>query len=174
LRRAGRGSRKIPSLSAAKGHFAMVEIQIRYEGRLHCTATHVPSGAVLSTDAPRDNMGRGEAFSPTDLLATALGSCMITVMGIAARKHNIELAGTRVIVRKEMINAPIRRIGRLSVEIIVPPIAGLRAEQRIALENAAHTCPVHRSLHPDVQTPILFKWETAEDAEQKQEVQGLH
>jgi putative redox protein len=134
----------------------MVEIQIVYEGKLRCSATHVDSGAKLLTDAPKDNLGKGESFSPTDLVATALGSCLVTMMGIAAQRMEIDLSGTRVVVVKEMVTAPIRRIGRLATTIHVP--LKLTAEQRQKLENAARACPVHQSLHPDVQAPVAFNW----------------
>ena len=136
----------------------MVEIDAVYEGQLHCTATHGPSGATLPTDAPKDNMGKGEAFSPTDLVATALGTCMLTTMGIVAQRHNIDLSGARVRVSKEMVSQPQRRIGRLGVEIAVPK--DLSQDDRQRLENAALHCPVHRSLHPDVQIPVTFRWGT--------------
>ena len=132
----------------------MVSIQLEYEGDLHCRAVHGPSGTVLATDAPKDNQGRGESFSPTDLVATALGSCILTVMGILARTLEIDLAGTTATVGKEMMNAPVRRIQRLSVKIIVPH--QVSAENKLKLERAAHTCPVHKSLHPDVEKPIEF------------------
>jgi putative redox protein len=134
----------------------MVSIQLEYEGDLHCRAVHGPSGTVLATDAPKDNQGRGESFSPTDLVATALGSCILTVMGILARTLEIDLAGTTATVGKEMMNAPVRRIQRLSVKIIVPH--QVSAENKLKLERAAHTCPVHQSLHPDVEKPIEFVW----------------
>jgi len=134
----------------------MVSIQLEYEGDLHCRAVHGPSGTVLATDAPKDNQGRGESFSPTDLVATALGSCILTVMGILARTLEIDLAGTTATVGKEMMNAPVRRIQRLSVKIIVPH--AVSAENKLKLERAAHTCPVHKSLHPDVEKPIEFVW----------------
>lgn len=134
----------------------MVEIHIAYEGQLHCRATHGPSGSVLMTDAPLDNGGKGEAFSPTDLVATALGTCMLTIMGLVAQRHHLDLVGTTVRVTKEMAAVPFRRIARLAVEIHVPAVLG--EEDRRRLENAAHTCPVHRSLHPDVQAPIVFRW----------------
>lgn len=134
----------------------MVEIQISYEGELHCSAVHVPSGAALQTDAPRDNMGKGESFSPTDLLATALGTCMMTIMAIAAQKHQIDLSGARVTVIKEMVSVPTRRVGRLGVRMHLPVDPG--PERRVALENAARSCPVHRSIHPDVLMPITFEW----------------
>lgn len=134
----------------------MVAIQLEYQGDLHCQAVHGPSGTALATDAPKDNQGRGESFSPTDLVATALGSCILTVMGIAARSLKIDLAGTTATVEKEMVNAPIRRIQRLSVKIHVPN--RVSEANRQTLEKAAHTCPVHQSLHPDVQKPIEFTW----------------
>jgi putative redox protein len=134
----------------------MVSIQLKYEGDLHCKAVHGPSGTVLTTDAPKDNQGRGESFSPTDLVATALGSCILTVMGIMARTLNIDLAGTTATVEKEMSSTPPRMIQRLAVKIHVPhPVS---PENRLKLERAAHTCPVHRSLHPDVEKPIEFTW----------------
>src|SRR6476661_6155928 len=97
----------------------MVEIKSVYEGQLHCNATHGPSGAVLATDAPKDNMGKGEAFSPTDLVATALGTCMLTTMGIVAQRNNIDITGARVRVTKEMVSQPTRRIGKIGVEIVM-------------------------------------------------------
>ena len=109
------------------------------------------------TDAPRDNMGLGESFSPTDLVATAIGTCMLTVMGIAAQKASLELKGTKVKVVKEMAAAPVRRIQTLRVDIHFP--GHFTADQRKALETAAHNCPVSKSLHPDVQVPVTFHWE---------------
>lgn len=134
----------------------MVTIDIEYQGELHCEAVHGPSGTRLATDAPKDNMGKGESFSPTDLVATALGTCMMTLMGIAARSLNVDLKGTRVIVQKEMVTTPMRRIGKLGVKIVVP--ATLTEEQKQKLERAAMTCPVHKSLHPDIQMPVEFVW----------------
>lgn len=133
----------------------MVDISIVYQGELRCTAEH-PSGAVLTTDAPKDNHGKGESFSPTDLVATALGSCMLTIMGIAARKMQLDITGTKVSVTKEMVVQPIRRIGKLNTVITVPhPVSD---EQKTQLEKAALTCPVHQSLHPDIALPITFQW----------------
>jgi len=134
----------------------MVTIQLEYQGDLHCRAVHGPSGTELNTDAPKDNQGRGEAFSPTDLVATALGTCMLTVMGIAARTLNLNVDGATATVDKEMTTTAPRMIGSLSVKIHVPH--ALSPEDRQKLERAAHTCPVHKSLHPDVQTPIQFTW----------------
>ncbi len=132
----------------------MVKMSITYEGQLHCNLTHGPSGSVISTDAPKDNMGKGEAFSPTDLVAAALGSCMLTVMGIVAARHDIDLKGTTVDVTKEMVTTPTRRIGSIGVTLHMAP--GIPEDKRSMLEAAAHSCPVHKSLHPDVQTPIQF------------------
>lgn len=134
----------------------MVKMNVIYEGNLRCRLTHEPSGSVILTDAPKDNMGQGEAFSPTDLVAAALSSCMVTVMGIAANRHTIDLKGLKVDVVKEMVTAPARRIGSISIDIHMPK--GIPADKRGMLENAAHTCPVHKSLHPDVQTPIQFHY----------------
>ncbi len=132
----------------------MVKITIEYTGQLHCVATHGPSGRALETDAPVDNQGKGESFSPTDLVATALGSCMATVMGIYARQKDIDLIGMKIVVAKEMTQTPPRRIARLATEIWMPPTL----EKSPALENAALTCPVHHSLHPDVEKPVVFHW----------------
>ncbi len=134
----------------------MVNIQLEYQGDLHCRATHGPSGTELNTDAPKDNQGRGESFSPTDLVATALGSCMLTIMGIAARTQNIDITGATASVDKEMTAAMPRRIQRLTVKIHVPRV--LSEADREKLERAARACPVHKSLHPDIETPINFIW----------------
>jgi putative redox protein len=134
----------------------MVRIQINYEGDLHCSATHGPSGKSLETDAPVDNQGRGESFSPTDLVATALGTCMATLMGIVARRHELDLTGLAVEVTKEMSADTPRRIARLATTMRVPLPPD--HPQRVLLENAALTCPVHHSLHPDVAKPVDFQW----------------
>lgn len=133
-----------------------VPVEIVYEGKLHCAATHGPSGARLSTDAPVDNGGKGESFSPTDLVATALGACMMTIIGLVGQRHGWQLEGTKVHVVKEMVQQPARRIGKLTVRIEVANGGSLSPEHRRLLENAAMTCPVHKSLHPEVATPIEF------------------
>src|SRR5688572_4818015 len=133
----------------------MVTITATYEGDLCCTATHGPSSSTLQTDAPKDNEGLGRFFSPTDLVATALATCVLTTMGIVARRHNIPLTGAKVRVEKHMVDRP-RRIGRLPVELTVP--GAFTPEQRKMLEAAAHGCPVHRSLHPDIDARITFVW----------------
>ncbi|MBC7783268.1 MAG: OsmC family protein [Burkholderiales bacterium] len=134
----------------------MVEIDIEYEGALHTRAVHGPSGAVVTTDAPKDNMGLGEAFSPSDLLATSLGACMLTIMGIVAQREAIELKGSRVKVQKEMTATPPRRVAKLTV--IFDLTAEVSDVQKQKLENAAHTCPVHRSLHPEIVVETIFRW----------------
>jgi putative redox protein len=137
-----------------------VEINVNYEGELRCTATHAPSQKTLTTDAPVDNHGKGESFSPTDLVGTALGTCMLTLMGIVAERHKWDLTGTKVRVLKEMIQQPVRRIGKLTVVISVPAAKGerLAPADRTRLETAALQCPVHKSLHPDIETPITFDY----------------
>ena len=134
----------------------MVSIQMEYEGDLHCKAVHGPSSTEFKTDAPKDNQGRGESFSPTDLVATALGTCILTTMGILARTLGLELAGTTASVQKEMTMGTPRRIASLSTKIHVPH--QLSPEDQQKFMRAAHSCPVHKSLHPDVQAPIEFTW----------------
>jgi putative redox protein len=134
----------------------MVEIQLTYEGDLHCSVTHGPSGDVISTDAPVDNNGRGQAFSPTDLVAGALGACMATVMGIAARNRGIALEGMTVTVRKIMASDPPRRIGRLEVALMVPLPPD--HPDRALLESTANACPVKRSLDPAIDVAVTWQW----------------
>lgn len=136
----------------------MVQIDVIYEGELHTTAIHGPSGARLSTDAPVDNQGRGEEFSPTDLVATALGTCVLTLMGIYARRHGLDIAGTRVRVEKHM-NAEPRRIGRLP--IIVDVSRAIEARHRQGIEAMANGCPVKASLHPEIDTTMVFRYPAA-------------
>ena len=134
----------------------MVEVISRYEGQLRCTAVHSQSGSKFQTDAPKDNMGRGEAFSPTDLLATGLGTCILTILGIVGQRNGWDLTGSPVKVLKEMAQQPLRRIGKLTVEIKIPQ--KLTEEQRQRLQNAAELCPVKKSLHPDIEIPITWHW----------------
>ena len=134
----------------------MVKMKIDYEGQLHCRLTHGPSGSVIATDAPKDNNGKGEAFSPTDLVAAALGACMLTIMGIVAGRHQINLEGSSVAVEKEMVNEPLRRIG--SIKVVLSMAKGVPVEKRSMLEAAGLSCPVSQSLHPDVKIPIEFIW----------------
>jgi len=134
----------------------MVEIKLDYEGDLHCSAVHGPSGTTLATDAPVDNNGRGESFSPTDLVATALGACMATVMGIMARRKEISLDGLKVAVRKHMSEDLPRRIAKLEVDLDMPLPAD--HPERKVFESAARGCPVHHSLHPDIEVVMQWTW----------------
>ncbi len=134
----------------------MVSIEAEYQGELHCKASHGPSGTELTTDAPKANQGRGESFSPTDLVATALGTCMLTIMGIAARTLNVDISGATASVKKEMTATAPRRIQRLTVKIHVPQTLSIADQEK--LERAARACPVHKSLHPDIETPLEFTW----------------
>ena len=133
----------------------MVPITITYDGDLSCSATHGPSASTITTDAPRDNQGLGRTFSPTDLVATALGSCVLTTMAIVARRNGIEIRGAHVHVEKHMSDNP-RRIARLPVVVTMP--ARLDDDNRKRLENAAELCPVKASLAPGVDTPVTFVW----------------
>ena len=135
----------------------MVEIDIEYQGDLRCKAVHGPSGMELVTDAPVDNQGKGEAFSPTDLCATAIGTCMATMMGIQARTLAVDLTGMKVRVGKTMSADQPRRIAQLDVEISVS--GSLSEKHRNQLIRAAEHCPVHYSLHPDVRVNLNFNWE---------------
>ncbi len=135
-----------------------VEITAVYEGKLRCVATHGPSTATLATDPPVDNGGSGKEFSPTDLVATALGTCVLTTMGLVAARHDIDLSGMTIRVVKEMVQQPVRRIASLVTEIIVPAAAVTDPSMRDRLEAAAKKCPVHASLHPDIHAPLNFKY----------------
>ncbi len=134
----------------------MVETSIVYEGNLHTRATHGPSGAVLVTDAPKDNQGLGEFFSPTDLVGTALGTCVLTIMGIYARRHNVDLTGATAVVSKEMVVDPVRRIGTLTINMKLPK--SIPAEHRKGFEACAATCPVSASLRPEVQKVFTYEY----------------
>ncbi len=135
-----------------------VEIDASYLGKLRSNAVHGPSGATLQTDAPLDNGGHGASFSPTDLVATALGTCVLTILGLVAERHGVDLEGTTVHVEKEMIAQPIRRIASLKTFVKVPAGAVDDPEMRKRLEAAARKCPVHQSLHPDIEAPIDFDY----------------
>lgn len=134
----------------------MLEIKIDYKGQLHCNATHTPSGSEIQTDAPVDNNGKGETFSPTDLVATALGSCMATVMGIAADRKGVDLEGMRMTVVKCMSEDTPRRIEKIEIEIFMP-IAEKHPERKL-LQSTVLGCPVHHSIHPDIEVPVTWHW----------------
>lgn len=132
----------------------MLTSEIIYTGHLHCKATHTKSGVVIETDAPTDNQGKGESFSPTDSVANALGTCMLTTMGIAANGRGINIDNTTAKITKIMAGGP-RRISEVHVEITFPP-NNYTAEQRKTLEDIAINCPVAKSLHPDIKQKVTF------------------
>ncbi|MEM7387013.1 MAG: OsmC family protein [Verrucomicrobiota bacterium] len=135
----------------------MVTISVNYDGQLRCQAVHGPSGNQLLTDAPVDNEGKGEAFSPTDLLATGLGTCLLTIIGIVGRKRGLAVEGARAEVKKEMSEDLPRRIVRLPVDIHIP-LPGNHPD-RALLEERALNCPVFHSLRTDIEKVITFHYE---------------
>jgi len=130
--------------------------QITYKGDLRTEAVHLQSGKMVITDAPVDNNGKGEAFSPTDLLSTSLGCCMLTIMGIVAQRHGINIDGTSITITKKMEANP-RRVGEIVVEFTMPAITYSDKEKEI-LENAAHTCPVAKSLNAELKQTLIFNY----------------
>ncbi|CAN5467411.1 OsmC family protein [soil metagenome] len=131
--------------------------QIIYKGALRTEAKHLQSNTVIETDAPTDNQGKGERFSPTDLLATSLGNCMMTIMGIKARDMNIDLTDTKIDITKFMKAEP-RRVSGVKVTFHFLSSLQLDEKQQTILENAARTCPVAKSIHPDIEQDITFNW----------------
>ncbi|QMW00456.1 OsmC family protein [Spirosoma foliorum] len=143
----------------------MATIHIDYLGGLRTDCVHLQSGTHINTDAPTDNQGLGEAFSPTDLVANALGSCIITTMAIFARRDGIDLTGSELDVTKVMTTQPPRRIARIEVNLTLRASREGEAflpddETRARLEKIAHTCPVAISLHPDLEQAVSIRWET--------------
>ena len=135
----------------------MTKIKTTYLGGLRTEAIHEQSGTKLMTDAPLDNHGKGEAFSPTDLVATALGSCMLTIMGISAEANGYKLEGTTLEIEKIMVANP-RRIGEIKVEVNFPEGSNFTDKQKRVIEAAAKSCPVYNTLAPEVQKSITFNW----------------
>ncbi len=133
-----------------------VKISCEYLGDLRTRATHGPSGSTLLTDAPVDNQGKGEAFSPSDLAATAVGTCILTILGIQAKSLAADFRGARVEVEKHMTTVPPRRIARLDIRISMP--AGIPEDVRARLIRAAEACPVKQSLHPDIVIAMEWNW----------------
>ena len=131
--------------------------QIIYKGALRTEATHLQSNTIIETDAPTDNQGKGERFSPTDLMATSLGNCMVTIMGIKARDVGVDLTNTKIDITKIMKAEP-RRVGGIKVAFHFPETLQLDDKQKTILENAARTCPVAKSIHPDIEQDISFNW----------------
>lgn len=135
----------------------MVEIDINYTGELHTTANHLQSGAVIETDAPVDNQGKGEAFSPTDLCASSLGVCMLTILGIVAKNNDIDLGEVKGKVKKEMSPDLPRRISKISINFEIP--LSSNHPKKDLIEDAMLNCPVHHSLHPEIEKNIIFTWQ---------------
>ncbi|HWU45031.1 MAG TPA: OsmC family protein [Bdellovibrio sp.] len=134
----------------------MVKMSTVYQGEKHCESTHGPSQAHLVTDAPKDNNGKGEAFSPTDLVGVALGTCMLTTMAIHCEKDGVSIKGAEATIEKEMVSNP-RRIAKLTIVINLPK--NIPTDYRPKLESFALNCPVKISLHPDLQLPVSFKYQ---------------
>lgn len=128
---------------------------ILYEGNLRCQAIHLQSNSAIETDAPTDNHGKGERFSPTDLVCTALATCMVTTMALKARSMGIELKGTTVHVKKHMLSDP-RRIAQIDVELQFPAGLVLDEKDRLILQRTGDHCPVVKSLHPDIVLHIRY------------------
>ncbi len=141
--------------SVSRNIYGMVKCTIVYQGELRNELTHVNSGMSTLSDAPCDNHGKGESFSPTDLMCSALGACMATIMGIYAQQNNIDLRGMKIEVTKHMATDP-RRIAKIETAIDVPLPAD--TPHRAALENCALTSPAMQSLHPDIEVPIVWRW----------------
>lgn len=129
---------------------------VTYEQNLRTTCVHLQSGSAFETDAPTDNKGKGERFSPTDLIATGLGACMITTMGIKAETMEIALDGAKVEVTKVMLSDP-RRIGKIIAHLTMPAL-GLDEKTKTILERVGNSCPVVKSLHPDLELDITYNW----------------
>ena len=132
----------------------MVKSTAIYRGNLNCEATHGPSGAKIETDAPTDNKGKGEAFSPTDLVGAALSTCILTTMAIVCERDGVEFKDARAEVEKVMVDTPKRMIGELRLKITLPN--SIPQDYRKKLEHIAHACPVKRSLREDLQVPVEF------------------
>ena len=128
-----------------------------YKGGLRCEATHLQSGSTTETDAPTDNRGKGERFSPTDLLCVSLATCIVTTMGIKANDMGIELSGTLTEVTKHMLPEP-RRVGKIEVNVIFPAALQINEKDRIILQRAGDNCPVNKSLNPDTEVIIKYNW----------------
>ncbi len=134
----------------------MANMKARYLGELRVECTHLASGSTIITDAPVDNHGKGEAFSPTDLCSTALGACAMTIMGLYGKQHNVDLSGTEMEINKIMSANP-RRIAKIEITFHMPD-REYTNRQKAAVEQCAHTCPVHLSLHPEVEQVFIFDW----------------
>lgn len=130
---------------------------IVYKGQLRCECTHLQSGTVIETDAPTDNRGKGERFSPTDTVCVALATCVVTTMALKANELQIELAGTGIAVTKHMLSDP-RRIAKIDVILSIPVAVNASEKDRIILQRTGDNCPVAKSLHPDLMVNIEYHW----------------
>ncbi len=135
-----------------------VEMEVTYEGNLNCKAKHLDSSSIIETSAPLDNEGNGATFSPTDLVGAALGSCILTIMGILAKRAKIDIEGTKVHVKKDMAATPSRMIGNIQMTIKFPEGIEVSEKDRKKLEKSVELCPVKQSLHPDVKIETEFLW----------------
>ncbi|MES2734101.1 MAG: OsmC family protein [Bacteroidota bacterium] len=135
----------------------MATIRTVYSSNLRTEATHLASGTTIITDAPIDNNGKGEAFSPTDLTCSSLGSCMMTIMAIVAERDGVDLKGTEIEITKTMAANP-RRISKIQVNFTMASQVALTEVQKEKLQRAAFTCPVALSLHPDIEQEVMFEW----------------
>jgi putative redox protein len=130
---------------------------IIYKGHLRCQATHLQSGSIIETDAPTDNRGKGERFSPTDLLCVSLATCIVTTIGLKAADMQIDLSDTKMEVTKHMLSDP-RRVGKVEINIKFPSTLKLEEKERIIFQRVGDNCPVKKSLHPDVEVVVKYIW----------------
>ena len=128
---------------------------ITYQGNLRCEAVHLQSSSTIETDAPTDNRGKGERFSPTDLLCVSLATCMITTMGIKAADMNVDLTNSRADVQKHMASDP-RRVAKIEVTVFLPK--NINEKERLILEKTGNNCPVAKSVHPDIELVLKYNW----------------
>ena len=133
----------------------MNKFEVKYQGNLRTIATHLDSGSKITTDAPKDNHGLGEAFSPTDILCSSLASCILTIMAIAVEKRDVDIKGAKAIIKKTMVNNP-RRIAKIDIDLIFPK--KYDSKIKTILERAAYNCPVHHALSESIEKNISFKY----------------
>ena len=132
------------------------QIDLTYNGDLRCTARNISTGQVLATDAAKNQGGLGENFSPTDLVVVGLGTCILTTVAMVGQRHQLDLSGLSACLEKEMVTAPVRRIGAIGMTITLPLGLRLTPANRSRLENAAQRCPVKQSLHPEIDIRVEF------------------
>lgn len=131
--------------------------KIIYKGTLRCEVTHLQSGSIIETDAPTDNRGKGERFSPTDLLCVSLGTCIVTTIGIKGEDMGLDLTNTAVEITKHMLSEP-RRVGKIEVKLFFEKSLMLQEKDKIILERTGNNCPVAKSLHPDMEVNVEYNW----------------